>query len=93
MQAEQLLQIKTIFHERAALAHRRGREILERFPRAERVEVESHQRIPQLFGDAANIEDWNRIKRETLVVGVKKGMTFYPNGRSADFIAPSTSNG
>lgn len=93
MQAEQLLQVKTIFHERAALAHRRGREILERFPRAERVEVESHQRIPQLFGDAANIEDWNRIKSETLVVGVKKGMTFYPNGRSADFIAPSTANG
>lgn len=93
MDAAQLIQIKTIFHERAALALRRGREILERFPAAARVEVESHQRIPQLFGDAGNVEDWNRIKSETLVVGVKKGMTFYPNGRSADFIAPSTANG
>ncbi len=34
-----------------------------------------------------------RIKRSTLVLGVKKGLTMRPNGRSAHFIAPSTSNG
>jgi spore photoproduct lyase len=34
-----------------------------------------------------------RIKTEALVVGVKKSLTARPNGRSADFIAPSTANG
>ena len=34
-----------------------------------------------------------RIKREALVLGVKKSLTARPNGRSADFIAPSTANG
>jgi spore photoproduct lyase len=34
-----------------------------------------------------------RIKREALVLGVKKSLAARPNGRSADFIAPSTANG
>ncbi len=34
-----------------------------------------------------------RIKRSTLVLGVKKGLASRPNGRSAHFIAPSSSNG
>jgi len=70
----------------------RGRQVLARFPNAELVEVASHWKIPQL-GDAALAEDWLKVKRETLVLGVKKGMALRPNGRSADFIAPSSSNG
>ena len=62
-------------------------------PDAERVEVDSHWRIPSLHGSEGVARDWLRIKRETLVLGVKKGMTMRPNGRSADFIAPSSSNG
>ena len=34
-----------------------------------------------------------RIKRDTLVLGVMKSLSMRPNGRSAHFIAPSTSNG
>jgi DNA repair photolyase len=34
-----------------------------------------------------------RIKREALVLGVKKSLSARPNGRSADFIAPSVANG
>ncbi len=34
-----------------------------------------------------------RVKTETLVLGVEKSLPARPNGRSADFIAPSTSNG
>lgn len=33
------------------------------------------------------------MKRDILLLGVKKGMAMRPNGRSADFIAPSSSNG
>ena len=71
----------------------RGREILARFTQAERIEVPSHWNIPELHGNAGSVEDWVRIKRSALVLGVKKGLAMRPNGRSAHFIAPSTSNG
>ncbi|GJD48022.1 hypothetical protein OPKNFCMD_0737 [Methylobacterium crusticola] len=53
----------------------------------------SHWNIPALHGNAGSVEDWLRIKRSTLVLGVKKGLAMRPNGRSAHFIAPSSSNG
>ncbi|MEV6492624.1 spore photoproduct lyase family protein [Actinoplanes sp. NPDC051633] len=87
------LDITRIYYEPAAAELPRGKEILERFPDAARVEVESHNRIPELYGDETNVRRWVRIKREALVLGVKKSLTARPNGRSADFIAPSTANG
>ncbi|GMA85829.1 hypothetical protein GCM10025868_10790 [Angustibacter aerolatus] len=53
----------------------------------------SHQAIPGLHGNAGLVEDWVRTKQTTLVLGEKKSLAARPNGRSADFIAPSTSNG
>ncbi|MGW4948483.1 spore photoproduct lyase family protein [Actinoplanes sp. NPDC004185] len=88
-----LLDIRRIYVEPEAAALPRGKEILARFPEAERVEVESHHRIPELYGDETNVDRWVRIKREALVLGVKKSLAARPNGRSADFIAPSTANG
>jgi spore photoproduct lyase family protein len=79
--------------EAAAAALPRGQEILDRWPDAERIEVASHWRIPELHGDEANVARWVRIKTEALVLGVKQSLTARPNGRSADFIAPSTANG
>ncbi|GGS90305.1 spore photoproduct lyase family protein [Nonomuraea spiralis] len=88
-----LLDIRRVYVEPEAAALPRGREILGNFPGAEIVEVESHHRIPELYGDEANVARWVRIKTEALVLGVKKSLTARPNGRSADFIAPSTANG
>jgi spore photoproduct lyase len=88
-----LLDVSTIYHEAAALAHPRGQEIRARFPDAELVEVDSHWRIPGLFGNEGNVARWNRIKRTVLVLGTKKGLAIGANGRSTDFLAPSTSNG
>ena len=86
-----LLDIRTILLEPEVEQHSRGREILARFPHAERVPVASHWRIPELRD--ADAGDWLAAKQGTLVLGTKRGLTFRPNGRSADFIAPSTSNG
>ena len=72
---------------------RAGREILARFPDAERVPVRSHWQIPELHGNAELADDWNRVKRTTLVLGVRKSMASRPNGRSADFVGPGASNG
>ncbi|WP_207483778.1 spore photoproduct lyase family protein [Arenibaculum pallidiluteum] len=87
------LEVARIFVEEAAAAHPRGRAILERFPEAERVPVASHWNIPALHGDTDAVDAWVRNKRTVLVLGIKKGLACRPNGRSADFIAPSHSNG
>ena len=88
-----LIGIERIYLEPAVEGYARGREILARYPDADRIAVELHWNIPALHGNEGNVEDWLRIKRSVLVLGVKKAMTMRPNGRSAHFIAPSTSNG
>jgi spore photoproduct lyase family protein len=90
---DRLLQVERIYVEPAAAALPRGREVLARFPDAERVEVASHWRIPGLHGNEGNVADWNRIKRTHLVLGTLKSPRIRPNGRSSDFIAPSHANG
>jgi spore photoproduct lyase len=88
-----LLDVRTIYLEPAVTDFPRGREILDRFPDAERIEVPSHWQIPGLHGNEGNVADWTRIKRQVLVLGVKKSLTARRNDRSSDFIAPSTANG
>ena len=90
---DRLLKVSRIYLEPEVEAYARGRDILARYPDAERVEVRSHWNIPGLFGNEGNVESWNRIKGTTLVLGVKKGMRFEANGRSADFLPPSAANG
>ena len=88
-----LLEIGRIFHEPAVVEHARGRQILARFPEAERIEVPSHWNIKGLHGNEGLVRDWVETKRGVLVLGVKKSLSCRPNGRSADFIAPSHANG
>ncbi len=88
-----LLQVESIYLEPAVYLYPRGREILAKYPDARRIEVKSHWNIPGLHGNSGSAEDWIKIKRTTLVLGLRKGLEIRPNGRSADFIAPSYSNG
>ncbi|WP_211235119.1 spore photoproduct lyase family protein [Azohydromonas australica] len=88
-----LLRVKTIYLEPAVEGFQRGREILERFPEAERIEVPSHWNIAGLHGNEGLVGEWLRTKRDVLVLGVRKSMACRPNGRSADWIAPGSSNG
>ena len=91
--ADRLLDVRRIYHERDIERFPRAVQVLERFPDAERVEVLSHQAIPGLYGNEGNVADWVRTKREVLVLGEKKSLSARPNGRSSDWIAPSTANG
>jgi spore photoproduct lyase len=88
-----LLDVSTIYLEPAVREYARGREILEQFPQATLIEVPSHWNIPGLNQNEENAEDWNKVKRTTLVLGVKKGLQIVSYYRSADFIAPSQANG
>ena len=85
--------MERIYHEPDVADYARGREVLARFPDAERVEVASHWRIPELNGDQGNVGAWNRTKKTVLVLGAKKGLNIRSFYRSADFIAPSQANG
>jgi spore photoproduct lyase family protein len=91
--ARRLLPVREILAEPAAAASARGRQIIARFPDARLTTVDSHWRIPGLHGNEGNVDRWVRVKSETLVLGEKKTLTTRPNGRSADWIAPGTSNG
>jgi spore photoproduct lyase len=91
--ADRLLGIRRIYHEPDIERFARAREVFDRFPAAERIEVPSHQAIPGLYGNAGNVEDWVRIKQEVLVLAEKKSLSARRNERSSDWIAPSTANG
>lgn len=91
--ARRLLSVREIHAEPAAAASPRGRQILARFADAAVIGVDSHWRIPHLHGNEGNLERWVRVKSEVLVLGEKKTLATRPNGRSADWIAPSSANG
>ncbi|MFF9007578.1 spore photoproduct lyase family protein [Streptomyces goshikiensis] len=91
--ARRLLSVREIRAEPAAAASPRGRQVLACFPDAEIVPVDSHWGIPDLHGNAGNVDRWVRVKSEVLVLGEKKTLTTRPNGRSADWIAPGPANG
>ena len=90
---DRMLRVRQVYAEPAAAASPRGRQVIARFPDAEVIEVPSHWQIPDLHGNAGNVERWVRVKTETLVLGVKKSLSARPNERSANWIAPSTANG
>lgn len=91
--SQTLLDIHTIYYEPAILNFVRGQEIFARYPDAMRIEVASHWNIPELHRNEALVEDWNKVKRDVLVLGVKKTLKCTPFYRSCDFVAPSHANG
>jgi spore photoproduct lyase family protein len=90
---DQLLRIEEIYLEPAVRDYARGREVLAKYPDAKIIEVASHWQIPELHGNQGSVEDWMRIKKNVLILGIKKSLTARPNERSSHFVAPSHSNG
>jgi spore photoproduct lyase len=88
-----LLRVSRIYHEPAVRSYARGRELMDRFPVADLIEVPSHWNIPGLHGDEDGVGAWNSTKKSVLVLGIKKGLGIRSFYRSADFIAPSQANG
>jgi spore photoproduct lyase len=70
---KQLIDIERIYLEPAVEGYARGQEILARYPDAERLHVDSHWKISSLHGNKGNAEDWLRLKRNSLVLGVTRG--------------------
>jgi spore photoproduct lyase len=91
--SDTLISIKEIYLEPEVYNYERGKEILDKFPEAKRIEVPSHWKIPSLHGNEGSLDDWIKIKKTILVLGVKKSLSCRVNERSSNFVAPSTSNG
>ncbi|MDT5227402.1 MAG: hypothetical protein QOH94_1195, partial [Mycobacterium sp.] len=53
--ADRLLDVKRIYHEPDIDRFPRARQVLDRYPDADRIEVPSHQAIPGLYGSAGNV--------------------------------------
>lgn len=88
-----LLHINRLYYDPKALSYNRGKEVFDKYPNAEKVEVDSHWRIESLNEDPEQAKNWNQVKSNYLVLGVKESIASKPNGRSTDLIAPSMSNG
>jgi hypothetical protein len=61
--AQRLLRVGRIYAEPEARESARGQQILANFPDAEIVEVDSHWKIPELHGNAGNVERWSLVFR------------------------------
>src|SRR4051794_20253243 len=90
---DDLLQIKEIYLEPEVRNFRRGQDILAKYPAAKLIEVPSHWKIPELHGNQGSIEEWTKIKRNIVILGIKKSLSCRPNTRSSHWVAPSHSNG
>lgn len=90
---DDLLSIKEIYLEPEVRMYKRGQEILEKYNDATLVEVPSHWKIPELHGNNGSVDDWIKIKKNILVLGIKKSLACRANTRSSHWVAPSQSNG
>ena len=88
-----LLNIQEVYYQPDIVEYDRGLELLNRYPDAKKILVDSHWNIPELHGNEGSVEDWNRIKRTILVLGTKKSISARKNTRSSNWVAPSHANG
>lgn len=90
-----LLKPTTLIVEQASYYTPVYKEVLQRFTSSLKsvISTPSHWRISNLHDNYENLKEWNRIKTQVLILGVKKSIFVRNNGRSTDFIAPSHANG
>jgi spore photoproduct lyase len=86
---------KTIYYDLNIGANKKhadkANSIIAKFPNAKVKRVNSHWNIEEL--NTMDPELWMKIKRDFLVLGIKKDLKPQDNGRSSDYIAASHANG
>lgn len=84
------LDFDAVYYEPAVLGYPLGRQLRAQFENLPWIEIESHNRIPELSG--APNRDFPRLKRH-LIVGVRKTHRYAPNQKVSDYLVPYTSSG
>lgn len=93
MRVENLLDVKKLYYDPEALKFERGKEVFQQYEKVEHVAVNSHWRIEELNENPEMVKQWNKVKTNVLVLGVKTAIASRPNSRSTDWIAPSHASG
>ena len=80
----------TVYYENNALNYKLGQELRKKFNYLPWVQIENHNRIPELT--AANNRDFPKLKNH-LIIGVRKTHRYVPNHKVSDWLVPYTSSG
>lgn len=84
------MRFDAVYYEPAALDTALGRMLRTKYADLPWVEIENHNRIPELT--AADNRDFPKLK-EHLIIGVRKTHRYVPNHKVSDWLVPYTSSG
>ncbi len=84
------LTFDAVYYEPQVLEFPLGQELLKKYNYLPRVEIESHNRIPELSN--SKNRDFTRLKQH-LVLGVRKTHKYTENHKVSDWLVPYTSSG
>ena len=84
------MRFAAVYYEPAALDTALGRMLRTKYADLPWVEIENHNRIPELT--AADNRDFPKLK-EHLIIGVRKTHRYVPNHKVSDWLVPYTSSG
>jgi spore photoproduct lyase len=84
------LHFDTVYYENNALNYKLGQTLREKYKNLPWVQIESHNRIPELT--AAENRDFPKLKNH-LIIGVRKTHRYVPNHKVSDWLVPYTSSG
>lgn len=79
-----------VYYEPSALDYELGRALKEQFSHLPWIEIESHNRIPDL--SSAENRDFPKLKQH-LIIGVRKTHKYVENHKVSDWLVPYTSSG
>ncbi len=85
-----LIDFDAVYYESQALEYELGKMLRQKYAHLPWVEIESHNRIPELT--AAHNRDFPKLKQH-LIIGVRKTHKYVPNHKVSHWLVPYTSSG
>lgn len=85
-----LSKFNAVYFEPAILTYPLGQELKEKFKDIDWIEIESHNRIPEMQSKPNS--EFGRMK-QNLIIGVRKTHKYIENHKVSDFLVPYTSSG
>ena len=80
---------KAIYYEKEIENYKLGKELLEKFEKVPKVQIENHNNIEEMRKKENS--EFAKMK-QNLIIGVRKTHKFIPNHKVSDFLVPYTSS-
>lgn len=84
------IEFDAVYYEPAAMEYQLGKEMREKYSDLPWIEIESHNRIPEL--SSCENKEFTKLK-EKLIIGVRKTHKYVENHKVSDWLVPYTSSG